>query len=868
MILPSIIVCASLVIYFFVFFVFAQKTAAATLYFLPSAGEAVDEDSLVVEVRLDTEGETVNVLEGAVVYPAGNVEILDISDGGSLLSLWPQKPIAKDGRIDFIGGAPGGYKGDGKLFSIIFKPKETSSLSKITLTWDAASKILLNDGLGTEAAKRFLAGNYEVFPIGKEAVKVVSADHPDQNSWYPSGILTLRWEVKPEFLYSYVLSQDPLAEPDGEAEAIFKEGVEYAGLADGIYYFHLKTKSPTGSWSRKSTFRAMIDAAPPEITEAAVARDPGIFNGRYFLSFAVRDAVSGVVEVSVAEGDEEGGSVWREAVSPHLLKDQKRISEIKIKARDKAGNETVYTIPAEKVRLTKGFIIWFLAVVVFIILILGWRARAKFFIVMAAIWIFAGLAPSATLAQTRPSASLFFAVPTGTFARGENFNVAARLSSAEETINAAEGVINFPKDILEVTSITRAGSVFTLWPQEPVFSNEEGAVHFAGGLPNPGFKGQSAAVFIITFRGKAAGEATVYFSSGTVLANDGFGSDITKTLGSARYVIAGQGAAPAVPPATKLVLPPPPIIFSSTHPDSSQWYAAREARFYWDLPAGVEAVRLLVGQIPQAAPSVSYAPPVSTKSIANLTDGVWYFHAQFRNADGWGSASHFRFQIDSTKPGYFNITQVKRRGTSQERALFSFDASDSGSGIDHYSVQVDGGAAEIWADDGSHLYETPVLKSGQHILKALAVDRAGNFLEATKEFIIEAAPPPPPPPPPAELTIAAQPSPFSLFDSRIVLAALIFLTAIFGFLIWLVRRRHASFKKIIKKGAQESEEGLHKIFDALKENFSDKIKLLNEDEDKRRATDTNEKIVKQVKKDLTNLEKVARKKIRDVFKDG
>lgn len=346
---------------------------AATLYFLPLTGEVSDADSLVVEVRLDTEGEAINALEGSVVYPAKDVEILEIFDGGSLLSLWPQKPMVKDGRIDFAGGAPNGYKGDGKLFSMILKPKR-----QIKLSWDPSAKILLNDGQGTEAAAKFLDGGYNVFSAGEEAIKIVSADHPDQNNWYTGSILTLGWVVKPEFLYSYLLSRDPLAEPDNEAETIFKEGVEYAGLADGIYYFHLKAKSPIGNWSRKSTFRAMIDSASPEITGAVAARDSGIFDGRYFLSFAVHDAASGVAEVSVAEGDDFKNGIWREAGSPYLLKDQKRRSEIKIKARDQAGNETVYTLPASERRPSRRqWAMLFLGVAILAVLVWQWRAKAR-----------------------------------------------------------------------------------------------------------------------------------------------------------------------------------------------------------------------------------------------------------------------------------------------------------------------------------------------------------------------------------------------------------------------------------------------------------------------------------------------------------
>ncbi len=60
---------------------------------------------------------------------------------------------------------------------------------------------------------------------------------------------------------------------------------------------------------------------------------------------------------------------------------------------------------------------------------------------------------------------------------------------------------------------------------------------------------------------------------------------------------------------------------------------------------------------------------------------------------------------------------------------FTFDASDEMSGISHYEIQVDGGDAREWQDDGTHLYETSALSPGKHNLIIRAVDKAGNFFD-------------------------------------------------------------------------------------------------------------------------------------------
>ena len=78
------------------------------------------------------------------------------------------------------------------------------------------------------------------------------------------------------------------------------------------------------------------------------------------------------------------------------------------------------------------------------------------------------------------------------------------VSSADQSMNAASGVISFPQDKLEVASISKTGSIFTLWVQEPTFSNSAGAVTFEGIVLNPGFMGANGKAITINFKVKAA----------------------------------------------------------------------------------------------------------------------------------------------------------------------------------------------------------------------------------------------------------------------------------------------------------------------------------------------------------------------------
>ncbi len=342
------------------------------------------------------------------------------------------------------------------------------------------------------------------------------------------------------------------------------------------------------------------------------------------------------------------------------------------------------------------------------------------------------------------AASLYFSPSSGTYTIGSTLSVGIYVSSADQAMNAASGVISFPSDKLEVTSLSKTGSIFSLWVQEPSFSNSAGTVNFEGVVLNPGFSGAMGKIIAVNFRIKAAGTATLNFSSGSVLANDGQGTNILASLGNASFSLGG--AAPTVPEATTpseaAGAPSAPQISSPTHSDTNKWYAADDAKFVWSVPSDVTAARLLVGKIPQAVPTVYYSPAINSKELFDLADGIWYFHVQLKNAAGWGAISHFRFQIDTEKPSRFEIREIERDDKTNPRVKFVFDAKDETSGIDHYEVQIDDSNPQVWQDEDSGVFETPALGPGQHTLIAKAIDKAGNSLANSAEFSIQALEPP------------------------------------------------------------------------------------------------------------------------------
>ncbi|HVY56000.1 MAG TPA: hypothetical protein VHC46_09620, partial [Thermodesulfobacteriota bacterium] len=343
--------------------------------------------------------------------------------------------------------------------------------------------------------------------------------------------------------------------------------------------------------------------------------------------------------------------------------------------------------------------------------------------------------------------TLYVSPSSGSYTPGQTFSARVYVSSLAQAINAVSGTVTFPVEKLQVVSVSKTGSILTLWVQDPSFSNSQGTVSFEGVVPNPGFSGSGGSLVTITFRVVGQGTAQIKFSSGSVLANDGSGTNILKNLYNATYMLSGSTepaspaptvSAPATDsePAVDPLAPKKPIVRSSTYPDSTHWYAVHEGAFSWDVPGDVSSARILLGRLPGSTPTVVYTPAIESKTIPDIEDGVWYLHVQFKNDHGWGAINHYLFKVDGTKPESFVIKPLSTSDDTDPTPQFSFNATDSGSGIDHYTVQIDLKDPITWRDDGTSVFTAPTLSPGPHTIIAKAFDEANNFTSTSIDFSV------------------------------------------------------------------------------------------------------------------------------------
>ncbi len=144
------------------------------------------------------------------------------------------------------------------------------------------------------------------------------------------------------------------------------------------------------------------------------------------------------------------------------------------------------------------------------------------------------------------AASLSFIPSSGPYFVGDRFSVSIFVSSSDQAMNAISADISFSQERLELLSISQAGSIIGFWAQEPVYSNQSGEVFFEGVVLN-GYQGTAGKIVTLAFRALASGEATLYFSSGVVLANDGLGTKIPSNFGSAKFNISALKKKEEVP---------------------------------------------------------------------------------------------------------------------------------------------------------------------------------------------------------------------------------------------------------------------------------------------------------------------------------
>ncbi len=316
-------------------------TLKAALFFSPANETILAGSTFDVSVILDTLDNSVNTIELNIKFPVDKLEIVKPVKDKSLFSIWLEPPVYSniEGIARFVGVITNGITTqNGVVTTITFRSKATGSA---IVNISKASKVLANDGLGTEMAVDFGRGVFIVNPRPPEGPKVFSETHQFEDRWYNNNSPIISWEGVGASDFSFILDNKPFTIPDDVSDT--KETTKaYESLGDGLRYFHIKAKKE-GVWGKTTYFLLRIDTTPPanfnprlEILNAAVI-------SRSIVSFFTTDALSGIDHYEVGVIDKKNSPteapVFTQAESPYqipsLISGDLRII---VRAFDKAGN--------------------------------------------------------------------------------------------------------------------------------------------------------------------------------------------------------------------------------------------------------------------------------------------------------------------------------------------------------------------------------------------------------------------------------------------------------------------------------------------------------------------------------------------------
>jgi len=308
------------------------------------------------------------------------------------------------------------------------------------------------------------------------------------------------------------------------------------------------------------------------------------------------------------------------------------------------------------------------------------------------------------------AAIVYFSPEQAEIAEGASFVTEIRLNTEGENINAVDFQITFPLNALEIFDLNLGGSVLSLYPVKPEYSNILGSVSLQAGAPN-GFEGDGL-VARIFFKAKSKGPAAVRFSEQSgVYLNDGFGTAAALERIAANYTIGEQ--------ADDVLL-----LSSTSFPREAVWYSKAIIDIEWEVESGISYSYVLSsdsGEVPDEIADF----PIGQVTFAPEEDGIFYFHLRRCELGECGSSSMRSIFKDTVPPEPFQVQLGQQADAFEGKRFLAALVTDKTSGIDHYEVaEIRDGKRGAWK-----IVEMPYVLGEDTSLEAIdlkAVDRAGN----------------------------------------------------------------------------------------------------------------------------------------------
>ncbi len=150
------------------------------------------------------------------------------------------------------------------------------------------------------------------------------------------------------------------------------------------------------------------------------------------------------------------------------------------------------------------------------------------------------------LAPVAHAANIFFETDVDFITPDQDFLVQVLLDAEGEPVNAFEGEVSFPAELVEPTAVFDGDSSVNLWVERPALAGgRAGAITFSG-VTVGGVSGSRERLFSIAFHAKGVGAGAIGVSRIRLLQNDGAGTEAAATVSPLPLSVVGgwSGLAP------------------------------------------------------------------------------------------------------------------------------------------------------------------------------------------------------------------------------------------------------------------------------------------------------------------------------------
>ena len=218
----------------------------------------------IVSVDIRTGGESINVVDATLQYDPTIARVVAIRTTRSFChhDFFIEREIDNEkGKVHVVCGlpTPGFNELQGNVFELVFQPLISG---RLIMRFGEETKILANDGLGTDVLRNSTDASFLIAEEGRSRVFIFSPSHPNITRWYNNRQLLFVWVDFDSRKYSYVLDKKSDTKPNEEG-LIDDTSASFEVPEDGLYYFHLLYKDKDGT-SPVSHYPVRIDSTPPE----------------------------------------------------------------------------------------------------------------------------------------------------------------------------------------------------------------------------------------------------------------------------------------------------------------------------------------------------------------------------------------------------------------------------------------------------------------------------------------------------------------------------------------------------------------------------------------------------------------------------